>query len=161
MFFILPFGLLAWPFMLRFFVDRSRQTQYTFHQRDALFGILLFMTFVGSFFLPDIGISTETTTFQQHAVGGGMTVFLAYLHARQLINWRLYWWQEVLAMYATISAIGVANELLEFFITKSGLGYIDSSDVWWDLLANTSGMCIAAAVYFGVRYIRTRKIHHE
>lgn len=35
--------------------------------------------------------------------------------------------------------LGVANELFELLISQLGILFIDPSDTWWDLLANTLG----------------------
>ena len=92
-----------------------------------------------SVLLPDVHISAETTTFQQHFVGGGMYAACLYLYAKQLFGWRLHWIVDVLALFAWVSALGVANKLGEFFLLKAGLVHLDTTDAYWDLLANTLG----------------------
>lgn len=92
-----------------------------------------------SVLLPNVHISNETSTFQQHFVGGGMYTACLYLYAKQLFRWRLHWLIDVLALFAWVSAFGVANKLIEFALLKLGLSSIDTSDAYWDLLANTLG----------------------
>jgi len=89
--------------------------------------------------LPDVHVSSQTTTFQQHFVGGGMYAACLYLYAKQLFNWRLHWVIDLLALFAWVSAFGVANKLAEFALLKLGLAHIYTGDAYWDLLANTVG----------------------
>jgi uncharacterized membrane protein YjdF len=46
---------------------------------------------------------------------------------------------SLVVLFAWASAFGVANELIEFTLTKLGLAQIDTGDTDWDLLANTLG----------------------
>jgi hypothetical protein len=88
---------------------------------------------------PTIHISNETTTFQQHFIGGGLYTACLYLYAKQLFGWRLHWLVDLLALFAWVSAFGVANKLVEFALLKLGLAHIYTGDAYWDLLANTLG----------------------
>ena len=90
-------------------------------------------------FLPEPHITAESITLVQHFVGGGFVsalyfFFLLYKSrsTRSLLH-------QFAGLYFFTSGMGVANELLEFCATKLGLYKLDSSDVWWDLLANTLG----------------------
>jgi hypothetical protein len=89
--------------------------------------------------LPNIHISKQTSTFQQHFVGGGMYSACLYLYAKQLFNWRLHWLVDLLALFAWVSAFGVANKMMEFTLLELQLAHIDTADAYWDLLANTLG----------------------
>jgi hypothetical protein len=62
-----------------------------------------------------------------------------YLYAKQLFGWRLHWLIDLLALFAWVSAFGVANKLAEFALLKLGLAHIYTGDAYWDLLANTLG----------------------
>jgi hypothetical protein len=95
--------------------------------------------FVTAFFIPDIHISKETTTFQQHFVGGGIYCTLLFIYFQRLLGWSTNWAVSILLLLAWTSAIGVANELLEFTLTKLFHTHIATSDTDWDLLANTLG----------------------
>jgi hypothetical protein len=92
-----------------------------------------------SIFLPNVHISDQTTTFQQHFVGGGMYSACLYLYAVQLFNWRLHWLVHLTVLFAWVSALGVANKLMEFAVLELHLAHIDTADAYWDLLANTLG----------------------
>lgn len=99
--------------------------------------------------LPDIHISAETTTFQQHFVGGGMYAACLYLYAKQLFGRpRLHWIIDILALFAWVSAFGVANKLGEFFLLKVGFVHLTTSDAYWDLLANTLGGFAGYLLFF-------------
>lgn len=95
--------------------------------------------FITAWFLPDIHISNETTTFQQHFVGGGAYAACLYVYAKKLFDWKLSIIPSLIILFAWVSALGVANELLEFALTKLGLAQIGTNDTDWDLLANTLG----------------------
>jgi len=89
--------------------------------------------------LPNIHISNQTTTFQQHFVGGGMYSACLYIYAKQLFNWRVHWFIDLCALFAWVSAFGVANKMIEFAFLELHLAHIDTADAYWDLLANTLG----------------------
>lgn len=95
--------------------------------------------FVSAFFLPNIHISSETSTFQQHFTGGGIYTACLYLYFKKLLGWRLSVLASLVVLLAWTSTFGVANELLEFTLTKLNLANIGSGDTDWDLLANTLG----------------------
>jgi hypothetical protein len=94
---------------------------------------------IASVLLPDIHISTQTQTFQQHFVGGGMYTACLYFYSRQLFGWRFHWAIELILLFACVSALGVANKLIEFALAQTGVANITTSDADWDLLANTMG----------------------
>jgi hypothetical protein len=98
--------------------------------------------------LPNIHISNQTTTFQQHFVGGGMYSACLYLYAKRLLNWRLYWLLDLITLFAFVSALGVANKLIEFAFLALHLAPIDTADAYWDLLANTLGGFVGYFFFF-------------
>jgi hypothetical protein len=89
--------------------------------------------------LPNIHISNQTSTFQQHFVGGGMYSACLYLYAKQIFRWQLHWLTDLIALFAWVSAFGVANKLFEFALLELKLAKIYTGDAYWDLLANTLG----------------------
>ena len=98
--------------------------------------------------LPNIHISNQTTTFQQHFVGGGMYSASLYIYANRLFNWRLYWRFDLITLFAFVSALGVANKLIEFAFLALHLASIDTADAYWDLLANTLGGFVGYFFFF-------------
>jgi hypothetical protein len=110
--------------------------------------------FFVAFLIPDIHISNETTTFQQHFIGGGVYCALLYLYFQKLLKWPAGWLVSLVLLFAWTSAFGVANELLEFTLTKLHLANIGTGDTDWDLLANTLGSLATYLVYIGIRRYR-------
>jgi len=101
--------------------------------------VLAAFLFIIAWFLPNIHISKETTTFQQHFVGGGIYSACLYVYFKKLLGWKLPLIPSLIVLFAWVSAIGVANELIEFTLTKLNLAQIGTGDTDWDLLANTLG----------------------
>lgn len=122
------------------------------HWLPVLAGFLFF----ASFYLPVVHISSETTTFQQHFVGGGLYSALLFEYSRQLFKWKFSWHLGLVYLFAWVSALGVANEMFEFFLTKSGLAYVNLKDADWDLLANTLG-AITGYFFLVFIYKKTRR----
>lgn len=110
--------------------------------------------FFVAFYLPDINISSETSSFQQHFLGGGVFTALLFIYTAKLLNWKLHWAVVPLALFAWVSAFGVASELLEFTLSHLAIMTIDTSDTDWDLVANTSGAAVTYLVYLTVRSLR-------
>ena len=128
-----------------------------FHRASIFLPIIAGTLFFISFFLPDIHISNETSTFQQHFIGGGLYAGLLYYYVRNLLaTHRIKWWHDAALLFMWVSALSVASELLEFFLLKSKLMYIDTTDTQWDLLANTLG----AFVVFGANQL-ARQVNHS
>lgn len=113
--------------------------------------------FVVAWYIPTVHISSQTTTFQQHFVGGGVYCALLYVYVRQLLNWQLELWQEILVLFAWVSAFGVANELLEFTLTQLKVARIGTNDTDWDLLANTLGAFTGYILYRIIRKLSQLK----
>lgn len=108
--------------------------------------------------LPNIHISNQTTTFQQHFVGGGMYSACLYIYAKQLFNWRLHWLIDLLALFAWVSAFGVANKMIEFAFLELHLAHIDTADAYWDLLANTLGGFVGYLLLYKSIRLQKRRI---
>lgn len=103
---------------------------------------------VVSTYLPNVHISDQTSTFQQHFVGGGLYSALLYFYFKQLFDWKLNWLLDLLALFAWVSALGVANKLIEFALLELGLAHIYTGDAYWDLLANTLGGFLGYLILF-------------
>ncbi len=139
-------------------VERSKKflPQLTVHNSYTWLPVLAAVLFVVAFFIPDIHISKETTTFQQHFVGGGIYCALLFVYFQKLLGWSTNWAVSILLLFAWTSAFGVANELLEFTLTKLHLAQIGTGDTDWDLLANTLGSLISYIVLMGGKAILNR-----
>ena len=119
-----------------------------FYSGSSWLPILAGILIVVSTQLPNINISNQTSTFQQHFVGGGMYSACLYLYAKQIFNWKLYWLVDLLALFAWVSAFGVANKMMEFALLELHLANIYTGDAYWDLLANTLGGFIGYLLLF-------------
>jgi hypothetical protein len=107
--------------------------------------------------LPDIHISRETNTFQEHFVGGGMYCACLFVYFLRALGLRLRWWSELLLLFAITSSLGVANELFEFIADKTNIIPIDISDTSWDLIANTTGALAGFLLLWPFRGKRNKK----
>jgi hypothetical protein len=112
--------------------------------------------FLIAFFIPDIHISTETNTFQQHFVGGGFYSACLYVYFRQVFKWSFAWPLELALLFAWTSAFGVANELLEFILVKLNISSIDLTDADWDLMANSVGALTGYAILMMFKKVRSK-----
>ena len=142
-----------WPTAFRLGYSFYSKKPMQIRPYDIGIGLLLFVLYFGSFLLPDVHISQETSTFQLHFVGGGIVSFVIYSHIKHVLGLKPIWWRDIAALYSFVSALGVANELLEFAITKLGIVQISGTDVWWDLAANTSGAFCGLVIYKVVGYL--------
>lgn len=126
---------------LPLFVRGARRVlpSYKFYAAVTWLPVAAAATILVSVFIPDVHISNETSTFQQHFVGGGVYASLLFMYAKQLFGWRFHWFVELCLLFAWVSALGVAVELGEFALIKFGIKHIHSGDTDWDLLANTLG----------------------
>lgn len=142
MFFFLAIVLLAVATACLSLIAKYAQKSFMvvkLHEANPWLPILAGVLMVVSTQLPNIHISNQTSTFQQHFVGGGMYSACLYLYAKQLFCWRLPWFIDLLALFAWVSAFGVANKMIEFALLELRLAHIDTADAYWDLLANTLG----------------------
>jgi glycopeptide antibiotics resistance protein len=102
---------------------------------------------LAAFLIPDVHISSQTTTFQLHFVGGGMYCALLFVYLKRFFGLRINIWVSLLLLFALTSTFGVANELVEFTLNHLGVASVDISDTSWDLLANTSGALFGYVLY--------------
>ena len=100
-----------------------------------------------SFYLPTFHIEGQDTSFATHFVGGGLFSGFLWLYLKQSLRWKMLGWLELISLYLLVSGLGVANELFELLIEKTGITYVGSWDTWWDLLANSLGALAFWLVY--------------
>lgn len=93
--------------------------------------------------------SRELANRIEHAFGGGFLAFLTcYMVARD-VGRSLTRFQFFVLAFLTVTALGVANEILEF-IAQEYFGYVlakNLNDTWLDLISNTIGAFLGAAVF--------------
>jgi hypothetical protein len=102
-------------------------------------------------FVPDNLIHLRWVNFLQHGIGGGVAVGLVCLYFISIFEGVLTpflikegwggFCVRFIFVFATVSMLGVINELLEFALDFVGIGIYsaDRYDTWYDLLANTTG----------------------
>lgn len=123
-----------------------------------LLPILAAFLFIIAWSLPNIHTSNETTTFTQHFVGGGTYSACLFVYFKKLFGWELSLIPSLLVLFAWVSAFGVANELIEFTLTKLNLAQFATGDTGWDLLANTLGALMG---YLLLRAVKVERIEHK
>lgn len=144
---VIPLLLAVVPWMAVRFVFTTARSRSATYEQALPYLLLAAFLWIAAFFVPNIPVSDQTDTFSQHAVGG-IAATVLFLFAQRAYGWRFgEWWQPWLALFGFVSALGVCNELFEWFTTETGLIIIDSSDVWWDLVANTLGSIVAYGAY--------------
>ncbi len=148
MFLILVLLITALTALIPLLAQKANQrfTNIKLHESYSWLPVVAGLLFFTAFLIPDIHISNETSTFQQHFVGGGIYTACLYVYFKKLFGWRLPLVRALLVLFAWTSAIGVANELLEFTLTKLHLAHIGTGDTDWDLLANTIGALFGYAL---------------
>jgi hypothetical protein len=106
-------------------------------------GILFFI----SYYLPSPLIEGKDTAAVTHFVGGGLYSGLVWLYLKQRFNWKAGWVLELISLLALVSLLGVANELFELFVDKTGIYKMTLADTSWDLLMNTLGALTVFLIY--------------
>lgn len=113
----------------------------------ALLAVGCIVYFV-AWYLPSPIIDGLDTSFWTHFAGGVATGFIwLYLLKSRVIQLRGAIW-EVAVLFATVSSLGVLNELAEFVLVKLAIFPITLADTSWDLVANTLG---AGMFYIGYK----------
>jgi hypothetical protein len=141
-------GTIFLPYILRKFTKLKNTSSFL----PVLAAFLFFI----AFFIPDIHISNETSTFQQHFVGGGLYCACLYFYLKQLMGWKFSWLIDFVLLFAFASAFGVANELLEFTLDKLNITQIHTGDTDWDLLANTLGAFTGFIILYLLKFDRRK-----
>jgi hypothetical protein len=151
---IIPLGLLFVPWLLVRYVFVAARTKDLPYWPLAWYLWVASGLWVLSQLLPNVPISPETDTFTMHFIGG-ITAAVLYIYVMRAYNLKFsHTWQLWVGLYLFVSALGVLNELFEFFLDESGLMPMPSDDTWWDLTANTLGAFMAYAlirIYLGLR----------
>lgn len=151
----IPFFLLFMPWVVvRFVLATPASRQVRYRRAAPYLALAAVLWFVG-FALPGVSLfGGATTTFILHTIGGVIAAVLFWFvtYAYQL-SWK-QWWQEPLALYAFACALGVLNELFEFFLYQTKFFDDPGADTWWDLTANTLGAALAFAAVLVLRRMR-------
>ena len=130
------------PLTLYFFLPLATQyyLQKPAHSKWVLL-ISCFFFFI-SWQLPSPLIDGHNTQFMTHLVGGGIFSGFVWLYLTRQLDIKMSWFLELISLYALVSSLGVANELFELLVVRTGLVRLSYMDTWWDLLANTLGAAL-------------------
>ena len=109
--------------------------------------------FVVSWLLPNPVIA-GTNTFTQHAVGGGAACAVAALFIALNAGLRSSVLRIAFA-YCFAASLGTALELLELMYDQARGTHL-TADSSWDLLANSTGAILTAAILEGVTRVTRR-----
>lgn len=131
----------------------ARSSDLTVHSSYNWMPPLAAVLFFVSYFIPEVSISNETNTFQQHFVGGGVYATLLFIYFQKLLGWKTQLLSSSAMLFAWISGFGAANELFEFALVKLDVTDITLHDTSWDIVANTSGAFVTYLVFLLVKRI--------
>ena len=109
--------------------------------------------FALAWFLPNPSFA-HTSTFTQHAVGGGAACALAGLFVALNIGLRSSILRVAFA-YAVAASLGVGIELLELVYDQAQGTHL-TADSAWDLLANSTGAVLMALLLEGFLRVARR-----
>jgi Na+/melibiose symporter-like transporter len=110
--------------------------------------------------LPDIPISSETTSTTVHLLGGALIgpLLFAYFTKAYDIKKHEKRWVRYLLVYSAVGGLfGLSNEILEFFLVKLHIMSIDITDTSWDIVENFVGLTVTFIVAEVVGYWPTQK----
>lgn len=84
-----------------------------------------------------------------HVFGGGFLGFIVCFLAVKDIRLKISRFQFVVFSLLTVSALGVGNEIIEYFLQNyTSLSFATSAnDTWLDLMSNSFGAFIAAVIF--------------
>jgi hypothetical protein len=157
MYLVLIFLVATLTILLPTIIPRlAKKYGFVLHKAPTWLPFLAATLYLASAFLPDIHISPETHTFQEHFVGGGVYTTILYIYFTKLLGLRPRWLIALLGLFAWTSALGTANELLEFSLVKLNVTDINISDTSWDLVANSTGMLSAFVIWRLVKLFNRR-----
>jgi glycopeptide antibiotics resistance protein len=151
---IIPALLLFMPWVLVRYVFVTKKTSKLNYRANAEYLWLAAGVWVLSQLLPRVSIYGQTDTFIMHTLGG---VVAAILFVYTIKSYKIEFeatWQLWVGLFLFVSALGVLNELFEFFLYAVGVPGVVGGDEWWDLTANTLG---SFAAYGGMMIFKKLK----
>ena len=119
----------------------------------AVGGFLFFI----SWYLPSPLIHGDFTAFNTHFVGGGLFTGFLWIYIKNHLKLKLHPLYDLLALYALVNALGVANELWELALTELKIFKISPFDTWWDLFANNLGALTLWVLYYIYQKLKKQK----
>ena len=129
-----------------FFTQKFRSfTAKSYFSVFCIFVISLFAYFV-SFSIQDAELANRV----MHAFGGGFLAFFVCFRVVKDSELSLPKFQFFLFSFFLVTSLGVANEMMEFYLQHQ-LNYFafseTNTDTWLDLLSNSVGILIASLLF--------------
>ncbi len=149
--FVVALGLCVMYFVLSYSLARFFEWEKPrFSFRASLRSIaLIFLVACAVFVAMNAVEDRQIANRIEHAFGGGFLAFLVcYLVARD-VGRPITRFQFFVLSFLVVTALGVANEIFEF-VAQNYLGLVVAktlNDTWLDLISNTVGACIGAAIF--------------
>ena len=146
---IIPLALLFVPWLIVRYAFKTKQTENLPYKKHAAYLLAAALVWWAAMLLPNIPVSGQTDTTTMHFLGGAVAALL-FVYAVKSYRIRFVErWQPWISLFLFVSALGVLNELFEFFLSFTQFA-VEGGDEWWDLAANTAG---AYAAYIFIRAI--------
>ena len=140
---VIYFILLAlFPLFFSQKITTSRKKSFIPLVYIVIFSLLVYVV---SFSIQNLDLSDRIL----HIFGGGFLGFFICFLAAKNSGVRITTFQFFLFSVLTVTTLGVANELLEFFL-QTYFGYISAAtvtDTWLDLASNTVGIILASICF--------------
>ncbi len=149
--FIVASGLSIMYFVLSYCLAQFFEWEWPkFSLRTSLRSVaLIFFVALLVFIAMSLVENRQIANRIEHAFGGGFLAFLVcYLVARD-VGRPITRFQFFVLSFLVVTALGVANEILEFFAQNYWGFYVAKTvnDTWLDLISNTVGAFIGAAIF--------------
>lgn len=146
----LTLGMCFSYFILLYLFFAFFKNEQPLFRRESLYSVVLIaffsiLTFIASVIIPDRQLANRFL----HAIGGGFLSFLICFLVVRDSKLRLSRFQFFIFSALVVTAMGVANEVLEFFL-QNYFHFTFSktiNDTWLDLLSNSVGILIAALLF--------------
>ncbi len=149
--FIVALGLCVMYFVFSYCLARFFQWEnpkFTMRQSVRSLGLIFLLASI-VFIAMNIVEDRQIANRIEHAFGGGFLAFMVcYLVARDMAR-PITRFQFFVLSFLVVTALGVANEILEFF-AQEYFGVVlakNLNDTWLDLISNTIGAFIGAAAF--------------
>ena len=110
--------------------------------------LILLLSFLGYFITFNIS-DVELSNRFLHGFGGGFMAFLVCFFVARDTKLKINKFQFFILSILIVTALGVANEILEFLL-QNFAGFIIAvtiNDTWLDLVSNSVGSLLAAACF--------------
>jgi uncharacterized membrane-anchored protein len=148
---IAPLLCLTYLILLRFYPHLFNQPrrETSIHRIWTVCAIILAVETVFFSISFSLGSNVGIGNRLLHAMGGGFTAFLVSYFATRDSGVQLTRIQFFIISALVVTALGVGNELAEFFFQET-IGTISAQstiDTWQDLLSNTIGLILAASIF--------------